>query len=114
MSSDKPKRREIDFDALERNKDLAQEAVQGTAARVGRIATIITSAVVEVAKEIGDLISDGFEMREAAKRAKADSSRLDAMAAERLDDDEHEALEPPASTVEILDAEVTTEDDERG
>ena len=28
-------------------------------------------------REVGDLISDGFEMREAAKRAKHDSARLD-------------------------------------
>ena len=43
MSSENaPKRREIDYDRLERNKDLAQEAVQSTANRVGRIATIIT------------------------------------------------------------------------
>ncbi|GAA3022599.1 hypothetical protein GCM10010528_00890 [Gordonia defluvii] len=84
MSDDTPQRREIDFDKLERNKDFAQEAVQTTATRVGRIATIITGAVVDVAREVGDLISDGFEMREAAKRAKHDSARLDRLARERL------------------------------
>ena len=48
MSSENaPKRREIDYDRLERNKDLAQEAVQSTANRVGRIATIITGAVAD-------------------------------------------------------------------
>ncbi len=86
MSSDDPQeRRDIDFDRLERGKDFAQEAVQSTAMRVGRIATIITGAVVDVAREIGELITDGFEMREAAKLAKADTIRLDRMASDRLD-----------------------------
>lgn len=87
MSSDNaPQRREIDYDKLERNKDMAQEAVQSTAKRVGRIATIITGAVADVTREIGELITDGFEMREAAKRAKLDSARLDRIAADRLAD----------------------------
>lgn len=55
---------------IERNKDFLQEAVQNTAHRVGAIASIITTAVVDVTREIGDLVSDGFEMREAAKAAK--------------------------------------------
>ncbi|QKT06543.1 hypothetical protein HUN08_04580 [Gordonia sp. X0973] len=109
MSDDIQPRRKLDAAALERNKDLAQQAVEGTATRVGRIATIITTAVADVAREIGELVTDGFEMREAAKRAKADSERLDQMAADRLADDEPEALAPPASTVEILDAEIEGE-----
>ncbi|MFT3899322.1 MAG: hypothetical protein QM728_03635 [Gordonia sp. (in: high G+C Gram-positive bacteria)] len=108
-SDDKPKRREIDFEALERNKDLAQEAVQGVAARVGKIATIITGAVVDVAREIGDAFTDGFEMREAAKKAKADSARAGRLADDRVDD-EQDALDPPSSTIEILDAEVETDE----
>ncbi|MFT3715841.1 MAG: hypothetical protein QM774_07800 [Gordonia sp. (in: high G+C Gram-positive bacteria)] len=59
----------------ERNKDLIQEIVENTAHRVGSIASIITSAVVDVSKEIGGLISDGFEMREATKAAEADERR---------------------------------------
>ncbi|GAB11338.1 hypothetical protein GOARA_067_00800 [Gordonia araii NBRC 100433] len=93
MSDDKPqgdierrRPREVDFDRFERNKDIAQEVVQTTATRVGRIATIITGAVADVAREIGDLVTDGFEMREAAKRAKADAERLDRLAQEHLDD----------------------------
>ena len=57
---------------IERNKDFVQEAVQNTAHRVGSIASIITTAVVDVTRAIGDLVSDGFEMREAAKAAKLD------------------------------------------
>jgi hypothetical protein len=57
---------------FERNKDIAQELIESTAHRVGRIASIITGAVIDVTREIGDLITDGIEMREAAKRARDD------------------------------------------
>lgn len=58
---------------FERNKDIAQELIESTAHRVGRIASIITGAVIDVTHEIGDLISDGFEMREAARKARDDN-----------------------------------------
>ncbi len=58
---------------LERNKDAVQEVVESTAVHVGKIATIITHAVADVTREIGEIITDGFEMREAARRAKADA-----------------------------------------
>ncbi|BDH55318.1 hypothetical protein [Tsukamurella sp. PLM1] len=60
---------------LERRKDATQEAVESTAIRVGRIATIITTAVADVAREIGDAVGDALEMRQAAKRAAADEER---------------------------------------
>jgi len=56
---------------LERNKDLLQEAVENTAQRVGSIASIISTAVADVAREIGELVTDGFEMRDAARAARA-------------------------------------------
>ncbi len=59
---------------LERNKDLAQELVENTAHRVGNITSIITGAVAGIVREIGELVTDGFEMREAAKAASADQS----------------------------------------
>ncbi|HMS76542.1 hypothetical protein [Gordonia sp. (in: high G+C Gram-positive bacteria)] len=62
-------------DRLERNKDMIQELVESTAVHVGSITTIITKAVADVAREVGDIITDGFEMREAAKLAKQDESR---------------------------------------
>ena len=46
---------------FERNKDTAQEMIESTAHRVGRIASIITGAVIDVTREIGDLISDGLQ-----------------------------------------------------
>jgi hypothetical protein len=36
---------------------------------VGRIATIVTGAVRDVTRELGDWASDAFEMRDAAKKA---------------------------------------------
>ena len=60
------------IDNIERNKDLLQELIESTATHVGRIATIITGAVVGVTREIGEIVTDGFEMREAARRARAD------------------------------------------
>jgi len=57
---------------FERNKDIAQELIEQTTHRVGRIASIITGAVIDVTREIGDLITDGIEMREASKRARLD------------------------------------------
>ncbi|WP_431309300.1 hypothetical protein [Gordonia sesuvii] len=62
-------------DRFERNKDLVQELVESTATHVGRIATIITGAVADVAREVGDLVTDGFEMRDAARRARLDEDR---------------------------------------
>ena len=62
-------------DRLERNKDLIQELVESTAVHVGSITTIITKAVADVAREIGEIITDGFEMREAAKLAEQDEAR---------------------------------------
>lgn len=60
---------------FERNKDLAQEIVASTAEHVGEIAKIITGAVVGVTRQIGEIASDAFEMREAAKRAQLDEER---------------------------------------
>lgn len=53
-------------------KDTAQEVLESTAVRVGRIATIITGAVRDVVRELGGLATDAFEMREAARRAARD------------------------------------------
>ena len=52
---------------FERNKDQVQAGVQAGASLVGRIAVIITNAVGSIAKEIGDFVTEGIEMREAAR-----------------------------------------------
>lgn len=57
---------------LETRKDLVQEAVESGATHVGRIATIVTGAVRDVARELGSFATDVFEMREASSRALKD------------------------------------------
>lgn len=52
---------------FERNKDQVQAGVQAGASLVGRIAVIITDAIGSIAKEVGDFVTEGIEMREAAK-----------------------------------------------
>ena len=54
---------------LEVAKDTAQVLTESAAQHVGRIATIITGAVRDIAREMGDWASDAFEMREAAEKA---------------------------------------------
>ncbi|MDT4912946.1 MAG: hypothetical protein QOC66_2074 [Pseudonocardiales bacterium] len=56
---------------LEVAKDTAQVLTESAANHVGRIATIITGAVREIAHEMGEWASDAFEMREAADRAQS-------------------------------------------
>ena len=53
----------------EATKDTVQVVVESAATHIGRIATIITGAVREVARELGEMASDAFEMREAAQKA---------------------------------------------
>jgi hypothetical protein len=57
---------------FEIGKDAAQELAESAATHVGRIATILTGAVREVAHEVGEWASDAFELRDAAARAQAD------------------------------------------
>ncbi|WLP91737.1 MULTISPECIES: hypothetical protein [Gordonia] len=79
-------------DRIERNKDIIQELVESTATHVGQIASIITTAVADVAREVGEIITDGFEMREAARRAGADSATV--IDAELVSDDAVDEIEP--------------------
>ena len=60
---------------FERNKDQVQAGVQAGASLVGRIAVIITDAVGSIAKEIGDFVTEGIEMREAARTARVDERK---------------------------------------
>ncbi len=63
---------------FESRKDMAQELTESAAVRVGRIASIITTCVRDVTREVGDMLTDGLEMRDAARRARADSAGTDA------------------------------------
>ncbi|HEY2299690.1 MAG TPA: hypothetical protein VGH43_18300 [Jatrophihabitans sp.] len=62
-------------------KDTVQVLAETTATHVGRIATILSGAVRDVAREIGELASDAFEMRDAASRAAAQAARDDDVSA---------------------------------
>jgi hypothetical protein len=50
-------------------KDTVQATVEAAAGTVGEVATIITSAVRDVATAIGGFATEVFEIRDAAKKA---------------------------------------------
>jgi chemotaxis response regulator CheB len=62
------------MDGLETAKDTVQVLTESAASHIGRIAMIITGAVRDVAREVGDWATDAFEMRDAAKRAQSDDT----------------------------------------
>lgn len=53
-------------------KDTIQATVEAAAGTVGEVATIITSAVRDVATAIGGFATEVFEIRDAAKKAQDD------------------------------------------
>jgi DNA topoisomerase VI subunit B len=57
----------------ESTKDTLQVVTESAAEHVGAIATIITSAVKDIARELGEWVSDVIEMREASQKAKEDT-----------------------------------------
>jgi len=57
---------------FETAKDTAQVLTESAAVHVGKIASIVTGAVREVAHEVGEWASDAFEMRDAAAKAERD------------------------------------------
>jgi hypothetical protein len=58
----------------EMRKDAVQEIVESGASTVGEVASIITTAVKDVANAIGGFATDAFEIRDGVRRA---SQRLD-------------------------------------
>jgi phage-related protein len=61
-------------------KDAVQDTVQAAAGAVGQVATIITSAVKDVAGTVGGFATELFEIRESARRAAADQTDVSATA----------------------------------
>ena len=53
-------------------KDALQDGVEATATAVGTVTTIVTTAVRDVARAVGGLATDLFEIRESARRAQRD------------------------------------------
>lgn len=54
-------------------KDAIQDGVEATTHAVGQVTNILVGAVSDVAKAVGGLATDLFEIREASKRAAADA-----------------------------------------
>jgi len=50
-------------------KDAVQGAVEAAATTVGEVATILTTAVKDVAGALGGLATEVFELRDAARKA---------------------------------------------
>ena len=57
---------------FESGKDTVQVITESAATHIGNIATIITGAVRDIARETGDWLTDVIEMREAAQKARED------------------------------------------
>lgn len=53
-------------------KDALQDGVEATTAAVGAVTSIVVGAVGDVAKAVGGLATDLFEIRDAAKKASAE------------------------------------------
>ena len=61
---------------FEVGKDTLQVLTESAATHVGRIATIVTGAVRDVTRELGEWATDAFEMRDAADKAEYDEDGL--------------------------------------
>jgi hypothetical protein len=70
-------------------KDAVQGAVEAAATTVGEVATILTTAVKDVAGALGGLATEVFELRDAARKA-----------AEQHVEERVEELEQPVRTAE--------------
>jgi len=55
-------------------KDAVQATVEAAASTVGQVATIVTSAVRDVATAIGGFATEVFEIREASRKAAEDGA----------------------------------------
>lgn len=56
----------------ETRKDMVQVVVESGATHVGNVMGIVVGAVRDVTRELGDWATDVFEIRDAARRARAD------------------------------------------
>lgn len=54
-------------------KDALQGTVEAAATAVGAVSTIVTSAVRDVARVVGGLATELFEIRDASRRARSDT-----------------------------------------
>ena len=54
-------------------KDAVQNTVEATASAAGQVASIVTTAVKDVASAVGGLATEVFEIRDAARKAGAEN-----------------------------------------
>ena len=54
-------------------KDAVQGAVEAAATTVGEVATILTTAVQAIARSVGGLATEVFEIRDSARKASAEN-----------------------------------------
>ncbi|NYG55418.1 hypothetical protein [Nocardioides perillae] len=67
---DRPDRERLS--PLEIRKDALQGTVEAAAGTVGQVATILTTAVKDVAGAVGGFATEVFEIRESVRRARAE------------------------------------------
>jgi hypothetical protein len=58
-------------------KDAVQDSVAAAASAVGQVTTIVTTAVKEVAGALGGFATELFEIRDSARRARAEHDEAD-------------------------------------
>jgi len=66
-----------DLSKGEIRKDALQDGVVAAATAVGAVSTIVTSAVRDVARAVGGLATELFEIRDSALRAREDQEPSD-------------------------------------
>ncbi|BBX84487.1 hypothetical protein [Mycolicibacterium aubagnense] len=87
-------------DRLSKNeirKDVVQESVEAVAGTVGEVMNIVVTAVKDVASSIGALATDAFEIRDGARRARAQLEQ-DREAADEAEDDDADVPAPTPVT----------------
>lgn len=88
-------------DRLSKNeirKDVVQESVEAVAGTVGEVMNIVVTAVKDVASSIGALATDAFEIRDGARRARAQLEQ-DREAADEAEDDAEVPAPTPVTAV---------------
>jgi hypothetical protein len=81
---------------FESRKDAVQVLTEAAAEHAGRIAVIIAGAVRGVAREVGELATEAFEVGEATRKADADESASAGRPVEELDRPSGEELRRPS------------------
>lgn len=67
-------------------KDALQSTVEAGAETVGTVTTILTGAVRDVARALGTFATEVFEIREASRRARAESEPVAGAVDVRVDE----------------------------